>query len=102
MARAELTDAARYDLWEIYSYYVAEAEVTIADRIRDDILKKIRLLAEHNLIGSPRFDALPEMRALPHQKFVIFYLPTDYGVQILRVIHSARDIDGMLATDFVN
>lgn len=102
MARAELTGAARYDLGEIYSYYVAKADVPIADRIRDDILKQFRLLAEHNLIGSPRFDVHPEMRALPHKKFVIFYLPTDYGVEILRVIHSARDIESMIETDFIN
>lgn len=102
MARAELSDAARYDLWEIYFYYADQTDLPLADQVRDEILGKIRLLSEHKLIGSPRFELRPGMRAFPHKKFVIFYLPTESGVYILRVIHSAMDIRSMGAADFEN
>ncbi|HQU90824.1 MAG TPA: type II toxin-antitoxin system RelE/ParE family toxin [Pyrinomonadaceae bacterium] len=102
MAKAELSGSARYDLWDIYAYYAEQADIAIADEIRDELLGRFRLLAQHRLIGSPRFHIYPEMRAFPHKKFVIFYLPTDFGVEILRVIHSARDIESMTERDFVN
>ncbi len=102
MARAELSDAARYDLWEIYSYYLTEAGTEVADRIRDEILYKFRLLSEHSLIGRSRPDILPNMRTLPHKKFVIFYFPKEYGVEIVRVIHSARDVESIIENEFLN
>lgn len=101
MPRAELNDAARLDLWEIYAYYASEADIRTADRIRDELLSKIKLLAEHNLIGSPRFNVEADLRAFPHRKFVIFYFPREYGAEIVRVLHSARDIQTILEDEFL-
>jgi hypothetical protein len=36
-----------------------------------------------------------ELRSLPVGKYTIFYLPLSNGVQIVRVLHGARDIDAI-------
>lgn len=102
MRRAELSDSARYDLWEIYAYYATEVDVETADRIRDEILSKIRLLVEHNFLGEPRSDVQAGLRKIPHKRFIIFYFPRDFGVEIARVLHAARDINSILEDEFEN
>ena len=33
------------------------------------------------------------MRSFPFGRYVIFYAPVDGGIDVVRVLHSARDID---------
>jgi toxin ParE1/3/4 len=33
------------------------------------------------------------MRSFPFGRYVIFYAPVDSGIDVVRVLHSARDID---------
>jgi toxin ParE1/3/4 len=36
---------------------------------------------------------LPTIFAVPFERYVIFYLPIPDGVDVIRVLHSARDVD---------
>jgi len=35
------------------------------------------------------------MRSFPFGRYVIFYVPLEDGIDVVRVLHSARDIDAV-------
>lgn len=43
-------------------------------------------------MGRRRDDLINGMRSFPYQAYIIFYRITDTTVQIVRVLHGARDI----------
>lgn len=96
MARARLTEIALADLAEIHSY-IAEDDVSIANNIVDELFEKFEFLAEHPLAGRSRDEIGLHLRSFPHRRYVVFYSQTDFGVEITRVLHSARDIDPLFA-----
>ena len=44
--------------------------------------------------GRARHELLANLRSLPVKRYVIFYQPTDDGVEIFRVLHGSRDVQG--------
>lgn len=47
--------------------------------------------------------ALAELRFFPisrFNKYIVFYRPDDRGIQIVRILHGARDIASILAEEF--
>ncbi len=91
MSQYRLTALALADLDDIWSY-LATNNPKRADQFLDRIYDKIRLLAEHPLLGSIRDDLAPNLRCLAVGKYVIFYRPMPDVIEILRVLHSARNI----------
>ena len=53
------------------------------------------MLAENPLLGRGRPEFGRDIRSFPAGNCAIFYRPTDDGVEIIRVIHGARDITTM-------
>lgn len=51
------------------------------------------LLADNPRIGRRRSELMPEMRSFTVGRYVIFYGLADDGVEIIGVIHGARDIE---------
>ena len=43
-------------------------------------------------IGRPREDLAARLRSFPVGSYIIFYRPMEYGVEIARVLHGARDL----------
>jgi toxin ParE1/3/4 len=43
-------------------------------------------------IGRQREDLAPRLRGFPFGNYVIFYRPMENGVEIVRVLHGARDL----------
>jgi hypothetical protein len=37
----------------------------------------------------------PELRSFPVGRYVVFYRPQDDGIDVVRVLHSARDIESI-------
>lgn len=92
--RTEFSDLAKSDLDEIWSY-LSEVNPASADKLIKEFLQKFRRLAENPKLGKSRDEILFELRSFPFKKYIIFYLPTDSGIEIFRVIHSARNIEGL-------
>jgi len=80
------------DLAEIWSY-IAEDSVTNADRFAARIDKAFRLLARRPKIGRARPELYPDLRSFVVGKYVVFYLPLTNGIDVIRVLHGARDIE---------
>jgi len=82
---------ALFDAAEI-ALHIAEDNSAAADHWLEVIDEKFRLLAQAPHLGRKRFDLAPELRSLAAGNYVIFYRPIPEGVQIIRVLHGARDI----------
>lgn len=97
--RFELTEPARNDLKEIWSY-IAERNPTSADRILRTFKEKFQLLAENPKIGKSQDSFIVNLRRFTFKEYVIFYFPTENGVEIYRVLHGARNIDDLFEDYF--
>lgn len=84
---------AEEDLEEIWSF-VAERDVGAADRLIDQITSRFDHLLAYPEAGRARHELLVNLRSLPVKRYVIFYQPTEDGVEIFRVLHGSRDVQG--------
>ena len=85
------------DLDEIWRF-IARDSVERADRFTDHLASKYSLLAEFPLIGQNRDDLAPGVRSLPVGNYLIFYRATSKPIEIVRVLHGARDLDALFRT----
>lgn len=83
--------ASLADLGDIW-HYVANDSTIQADRLLARFRAKLEHLARWNTLGRPRPELSPRCRSFPIGKYCIYYRPTDDGIELLRLLHSARDI----------
>lgn len=91
MATVLVTPLAEEDLGDIWDY-AAESDAGRADRLLDLIYEKCRRLAEYPEMGRARHELLVNLRSFTVRNYVIFYQPITDGIEVLRVLHGARDI----------
>lgn len=89
---------ALLDLAEIWSY-IAEHSVGNADTFASRIDKTFKLLARHPGIGRTRPELYPDLRSFAVGKYVVFYLQLTNGIEVIRVLHGARDIEAAFEGD---
>lgn len=94
MANIRRRPAAEDDLVSIWRY-IAEDDIDAADRLLDRFDEAFTLLADNPRIGRPRPELMPNFRSFAVGRYMIFYRPDDDGIEIIRVIHGARDIENM-------
>jgi toxin ParE1/3/4 len=91
MARAELTPAANRDVIAI-ALAISADRPRIAARVLGRLNHLFGLLAKHPRMGeryqTPRHR---EARRFPADAYVIYYVPMEYGILIIRILHGARD-----------
>lgn len=80
------------DVWD----HIANDDTVAADRWVDELDTTFGRLATQPLMGRARPELAPHVRSFPFQRYVIFYVPLPDGIDVVRVLHSARDIDGDL------
>lgn len=90
----KLTRRATVDLDGIWDH-IAERNPDRASRFIDKICRKLRLLARHPLLGSDCSNLAPDLRFFVVGKYVIYHRPLNDGIEVLRVVHGARDIDSI-------
>jgi len=90
-----LQPRAKADLSEIWEF-IAEDSDDQDDAFIDLIDQKFQLLAQKSGLGRRREELAEGLRSFPVGRYVIFYLPIPGGVQIVRVLHGARDIEAAL------
>ncbi len=64
-----------------------------ADALVDRLDRQLRLLAKEPMIGRARDEVAAGLRSIPFGRYVIFYQPIDNDIQVVRVLHGARDGD---------
>lgn len=90
------TAQAEEDLIDIW-LYIAHDDVDAADRVLDDIEEKLLLLTDQPSLGPARPDIAPDLRYLPVRRYLILYRQIADGIEIVRVVHGARDVPTLMA-----
>lgn len=85
---------AERDLDEIW-FYIAKDNIDAADRVLRRIQDKCQQYATQPLMGGHREDLGENLRNFVVGSYVIFYRPLADGIEVVRVIHGARDVDAM-------
>jgi len=98
MSKFLLAPAAKSDVLEIWNYYAAEVgDPELADKMRDEIFDGIRSAARKPGIGHLRRDLADEaLRFWRVRKYLIIYRSEAKPIQVVRVLHSARDVQAVL------
>jgi len=90
MARLRFTSAASRDLEEIVRY-VGARNPAAATKLTDGLEKECHRLSRDPGIGQIRPDLAAGLRFFPLGNYLIFYRESGEGIQVIRVLHSARD-----------
>ena len=91
---------ARADLLEI-AEYIARDNLPASSRFLDVAEACFRTLARFPEMGalahfdSPHLLGLRRSRIKGFENYLVFYRPTESGVEIIRVLHGARDIESL-------
>ena len=96
MARIVHSPAAEDGLLEIWVGLAAN-NVSAAERLMDDLDVATQILATQPLIGKARREFSPEIRSFSVRDYVIVYRPIMGGVELVRVVHGARDLERLLS-----
>ncbi len=92
--------AARFDVLEAAAY-IAKDNVEAALRFADSVRETEELLAATPGIGTPRDFAWPGLAGMRShgvrnfRNYIIFYIPRESGIEIVRVLHGARDLPAL-------
>ncbi len=92
MARVTRRPRAAEDIAEIWNY-IADDSPVAADRWIDRPDAQFQLLATQPTMGRVRYELTAGMRSFPFGRYVIFYALIADEIDIVRVLHSARDVD---------
>jgi toxin ParE1/3/4 len=95
VVRLTITTRARRDLREIWRE-IAKDNRTAADAIVRRAGERIRSLEHHPELGPARPDFGPGLRALVAGKYLVVYKRRPDEVEIVRVLHGARDLSDLL------
>ncbi len=92
MPKVLSTPLANRDLLEI-GLHIAQESPRAADKILTTIGQKCEMLAHSPRLGRKRDELAHGLRSFPVGSYVIFYRVAHNGVEIIRVLHGARDIE---------
>jgi toxin ParE1/3/4 len=83
------------DIWD----HIANDNMAAADRWVDALDAAFSRLATQPMMGRARPEIAPDLRSFPFRRYVIYYVPLSDGIDVVRVLHSARDIDGLVGDE---
>jgi toxin ParE1/3/4 len=87
---------AEDDLKDIWQYY-AGFDVDAADRMIDKINRVRVRLSDHPFSGRARDDLVVGLRSMPVLPYLIFHRVQLDAVEVVRVLHGARDLGSILS-----
>jgi toxin ParE1/3/4 len=100
VAQLRHTALARADLLDIWGTIATDSPAS-ADRLYDRLEERVQILTQWPMIGVACPAIAPDARILIERPYLILYRVIRDGVQIVRVLHGARDIDSALFMDGV-
>ena len=92
MAVYSLSSKAAADLDEIYEYTILHFGLEQARVYLLGLHERFQMLAEQPTHGRKAEELAPGLRRLGYQSHMIFYLPKDNGIRIVRVLHQRMDV----------
>lgn len=98
MAHYRLTAKAEEDLLNIWQY-IAEDNQQAATKLLNTLNENFVLLAENKYLGMARPDIMPDLRYFPVKNYLILYRHINNGVEIVRIVHGARNVHALVQLD---
>jgi len=92
MAEYRLKPKAHEDMENVWLYTQRTWGIQQTDKYIDDVVKAFLLLAENPKAGAMCHNIRKGYRKYPVIRHIVYYRETDYGIEIVRVLH-----DRMLA-----
>jgi toxin ParE1/3/4 len=86
-----LASADLLDIWN----FIASDSFEKADRFLQKIDSQLKILASNPGMGRKRDSLVPNLRSFPVGNYLIFYRPINQGIEVIRVLHGARDIQSL-------
>jgi toxin ParE1/3/4 len=93
-----VTEQAEADLADILEY-LEERSPAAAERLATAIDQRGQLLAEFPKMGRVREELAPGLRSVAIEQYLLFYRVTESAVEILRILHGARDIESIMKAE---
>ncbi len=96
---------ARLDLLEQFVYFGEQSGAELAERYFAAVDATCLLLAAHPQSGVSydsgivRLEGLRRVPVKDFENYLLFYLPYEKGIDVIRVVHAARDIDNLFAQE---
>ena len=96
---------ARLDLLDQFVYFGEQAGVELAERYFAAVDETCLQLLKHPRSGPlydcriARLDGLRRVPVKGFENYLVFYLPNENGIDVIRVLHGARDIDSLFAEE---
>lgn len=94
MARLSFTLQAEQDLAEILDF-IAQDNPPAAQSFLGQLEEKCWTLAAYPHMGQARESLGSGVQSFPAGRYVIFYRSIPDGIQVLRVLHGARDVENI-------
>jgi len=94
VSQVRISPRARSDLTEIWSY-IADDSIANADAFIDKLYETIKALASQPGVGRRREELAPGILSFPFGRYVIFYRTNRDTIEIVRILHGARDIQAI-------
>jgi toxin ParE1/3/4 len=98
MPPLRISPRATLDLVEIWNY-IADDSVENADIFVDQLNEAMQKLSRHPGMGRQREELAPRVRSFPYQRYIIFYRADSKTLEIVRVLHGARDVESGFERD---
>jgi toxin ParE1/3/4 len=94
MSLLRISPRATADLLEIWSY-IADDSAASADAFVDKLYETIQTLGRQPGLGRRREELAPGIQSFPYGRYILFYRVVPSAIEIVRVLHSARDIENI-------
>jgi toxin ParE1/3/4 len=91
MSRIVRRPSARLDVADIWIYLQDRSERAV-DRFLDRLNETLQMLASNPYLGRMRPDLMHELWSFVVDPYVVYFLPLDDGIELVRVLHSSRDV----------
>lgn len=91
MPRILRTRESRLDYDEIWEY-IARRNLAAADQLIDLFDATLSSIGSAPHMGRKAEELVPNLRSFPIGSYLIFYRPIEDGIQLIRVLHGARNI----------
>ena len=87
----DISPAAEAEIAEIWDYTASEYGLDAADDYVSDLDRVMVRLLDYPLMGTDCSEVRKGYRRIRAGSHMIYYVPTDDGIQIMRVMHVRRD-----------
>jgi toxin ParE1/3/4 len=95
-----LSGPAKDDVWEIWGYLADHATLDVADQVAMELHKAMEKLAEVPGVGHLRTDLADKLlRFWCVRSYLIVYVAESSPLEVVRVLHGARDVRALLEED---